>query len=246
MSLRLVRILLYQIPMPEIRGESSIDLAMRRGGDRRHQDRRTASRSGDERRHGDRRKRAALGGLLLTALSLGGVMHQGRPANLGNTIGAPTTETRTAPEAPVAPDRLYDAIIAEASAEYGVDPELVRAVIRTESRFDPMAESGAGAKGLMQLMPILSKELGVEDPFNPRENIFGGVKYLSRLLDRHHGDVTLALASYNAGPRNVARYKGVPPFKETRGYVKKINKMMADARDTSGPVVATADLRLGD
>ena len=146
----------------------------------------------------------------------------------------------------VAPDRVYDGIIAEASAEYGVDPELVRAVIRAESQFDPKAESGAGAKGLMQLMPILSKELGVQDPFNPRENIFGGVKYLGKLLDRHNGDVTLALASYNAGPRNVDRYKGVPPFKETRGYVKKISKMLAAAREVQAPAVATADLRLGD
>lgn len=161
-------------------------------------------------------------------------MHQGRSADLGNT-NAPTTKIRLLAKAPVAFDRVYDAIIAEASAEYGVDPELVRAVIRAESRFDPMAESGAGAKGLMQLMPILSKELGVRDPFDPRENIFGGAKYLSKLLDRHQGDVTLALASYNAGPRNVARYKGVPPFKETRGYVKKIRGMMAEA-----------ELRLGD
>jgi len=165
-------------------------------------------------------------------------MYLGRPADLGNT-DLPTTEIRPA-EALVAPDRAYDAIIAEASAEYGVDPELVRAVVRAESRFDRMAESGAGAKGLMQLMPILSKELGVQDPFDPRENIFGGVKYLSRLLERHKGDVTLALASYNAGPRNVARYKGVPPFKETRGYVKKIRGMLAEARDSA------ADLRLGD
>ncbi len=225
--------------------ESSVGLGLRMAVDRRHQDRRPAARQGDERRHGDRRRRAA-GGLLLTALTLGGVMHQGRRADLGQT-NVPTTEIRRAAEAPVAPDRVYDAIIAEASAEYGVDPELVRAVIRAESRFDPTAESGAGAKGLMQLMPILSKELGVQDPFDPRENVFGGVKYLSRLLDRHDGDVTLALASYNAGPRNVDRYKGVPPFKETRGYVRKIRGMMAEARDARGPVVATAaDLRLGD
>jgi soluble lytic murein transglycosylase-like protein len=231
--------------MPEIPMQSHIDVDVRMGGDRRHQGRRTASRPSCERRHGDRRRRT-MGGLVLAALTLGGVMHQGRPADLGNT-NAPTTEIRLVMEAPVESDRVYDALIAEASSQYGVDPELVRAVIRAESRFDPMAESGAGAKGLMQLMPILSKELGVQDPFDPRENIFGGVKYLGKLLDRHNGDVTLALASYNAGPRNVARYKGVPPFKETRGYVKKIRGMMAEARETRGPVVASsADLRLGD
>jgi hypothetical protein len=228
--------------MPEIPMESTAGLGLRMSGDRRHLDRRAAPRGVTERRHGDRRKRAAFGGLLMSALALGGVMHQGRPAVLGIT-DAPTTETLPAAEAPVAPDRVYDQIIAEASAEYGVDPQLVRAVIRAESKFDPLAESGAGAKGLMQLMPILSRELGVQDPFNPRENIFGGVKYLGKLLDRHNGDVTLALASYNAGPRNVDRYKGVPPFKETRGYVKKIRGMMAEAR---GPLVASADLHLGD
>ena len=227
--------------------ESTVGVGLRTRGDRRRQDRRAASRQVSERRHGDRRKRAAAG-LFLSALTLGGVLHQGRPADLGIIAGVPTMEMLglTPEAAPVAPDRVYDEIIAEASAEYGVDPELVRAVIRAESQFDPMAQSGAGAKGLMQLMPILSKELGVTDPFNPRENIFGGVKYLGKLLDRHNGDVTLALASYNAGPRNVARYKGVPPFKETRGYVKKISKMLADAREVQAPVVATADLRLGD
>ena len=172
-------------------------------------------------------------------------MHS-RPAPIiASFTTAPTHEVGEI-QAPVAPDRAFDPIIAEASAQYGVDPELVRAVIRAESQFDPSAESGAGAKGLMQLMPILSKELGVQDPFNPRDNIFGGVKYLSKLLDRHNGDVTLALASYNAGPRNVDRYKGVPPFKETRGYVKKIQGMMAEAHDPRGPVVASADLHLSD
>ena len=225
----------------------NVGVGMRAGVDRRRQDRRAASRQAGDRRRGDRRKRAAAG-LFMSALTLGGVMHQGRPATVATT-DARTTEflpARPAEPEPVAADRAYDTIIEEASAEYGVDPQLVRAVIETESRFDPKAVSGAGAKGLMQLMPILSKELGVQDPFNPRENIFGGVKYLSKLLDRHDGNVTLALASYNAGPRNVARYKGVPPFKETRGYVKKISKLMAEARDTSGPVVTTADLRLTD
>jgi soluble lytic murein transglycosylase-like protein len=218
---------------------------IRARGDRRHEDRRAGSRtSGGERRRGDRR-RAAAGGLILSALALGGVLHQGRSSTLDLST-ASTTADASVPAAPVAPDHVFDDIIAEASAEYGVDPRLVRAVIRAESQFDPTAESGAGAKGLMQLMPILSKELGVQDPFNPRENVFGGVKYLSKLLDRHDGDVTLALASYNAGPRNVARYKGVPPFKETRGYVKKITKMMAESARTDGAPVTTAELRLGD
>jgi hypothetical protein len=228
--------------------DNSVGVGLRIGGDRRRQDRRTASRQGQERRHGDRRRRAAAGLFLgMSALTLGGVMQQqGRPTEIVRTTDGPATMVLPAPEtAPVAPDHRYDEIIAEASAEYGVDPDLVRAVIRAESQFDPMAESGAGAKGLMQLMPILSKELGVQDPFNPRENIFGGVKYLSKLLDRYNGDVTLALAGYNAGPRNVARYKGVPPFKETRGYVKKISKMMAEAEPQEA-VVQTADLRLTD
>ncbi len=127
----------------------------------------------------------------------------------------------------------FDDIIREAAARYGVDPALVRAIVQTESKFDPRARSGAGAQGLMQLMPVLSRELGVKNPFDPRENVFAGVKYLSRLLERHDGNVDLALASYNAGPRNVARYRGIPPFKETRGYVQKILELLG-APDQGG------------
>ena len=233
-------------------------VGLRTGVERRQSDRRTSSRSGAERRHGDRRRNAAIGGLFMGALALGGVVQQtqGRPVaamsdavDASKTLQLPPELASRASAEPVAPDHAYDAIIDEAAAEYGVDPVLVRSVIKAESRFDPEARSGAGAEGLMQLMPILQKELGVKDAMNPRENIFGGTKYLSKLLDRHDGNVNLALASYNAGPRNVARYKGVPPFKETRGYVKKINGYIKEAKASpaTGTLVASADLtRLAD
>jgi soluble lytic murein transglycosylase-like protein len=137
---------------------------------------------------------------------------------------------------------LYDGIIQEAAEAYDVDPQLIRAVIRTESRFDPQATSPAGAQGLMQLMPFLSKELGVKDPLDPRDNIFGGVKYLRKLLNRHDGNVSLAVASYNAGPTAVKRYKGIPPYKETRGYVKKVTGLLADKLVADGSSSAAAAL----
>ena len=121
--------------------------------------------------------------------------------------------------------------IEEAAALYGVSSELVRAVIQTESGYDPKAVSGVGAKGLMQIMPRTARALGVKDPFDPRDNIFGGVKYLSMLLEKYNGNVALALASYNAGPGNVRKHGGIPPFGETRGYVKKITGLLADASD---------------
>ena len=107
-----------------------------------------------------------------------------------------------------------------------MDPNLIHAVMQAESAFHPYAVSSAGAEGLMQLMPELSDEIGVSDAFDPRENIMGGARYLKRLLDHHDGNLDLALASYNAGPGNVERYGGVPPFRETRNYVKTIKQIL--------------------
>jgi len=121
----------------------------------------------------------------------------------------------------------YDDIVQEAAALYDMDANLIHAVMQAESAFHPYAVSRAGAEGLMQLMPELSDEMGVSDAFDPRENIMGGARYLKRLLDYHNGNIDLALASYNAGPGNVSRYKGVPPFRETRNYVKTIKHILA-------------------
>jgi soluble lytic murein transglycosylase-like protein len=128
------------------------------------------------------------------------------------------------------PPSAYDHLIDEAARRYGMNPDLIRAVIRVESAFDPLAVSSAGAQGLMQLMPALAEELGVRDAFDPRENIMAGTRYLSYLLDVHKGSIPLALASYNAGPGAVDRYNGVPPFEETRRYVKTITGILAKAR----------------
>ena len=141
----------------------------------------------------------------------------------------PTIEV-TAEYVAVPASEAYDEIIAEAARVYDMDANLIHAVMQAESAFHPYAVSRAGAEGLMQLMPELSDEMGVGDAFDPRENIMGGVRYLKRLLDYHDGNLDLALASYNAGPGNVSRYKGVPPFRETRNYVKTIKQILAARR----------------
>ncbi|MHB9037031.1 MAG: lytic transglycosylase domain-containing protein [Armatimonadota bacterium] len=115
----------------------------------------------------------------------------------------------------------YKQTIESTAAKYGIDSALLKAVIRAESGFNPNAMSGAGAQGLMQLMPSTAKSLGCSDPFDPAQNIEAGAKYLKQQLDRF-GSVEQALAAYNAGPGAVAKYNGVPPFRETQGYIQKV------------------------
>ena len=115
----------------------------------------------------------------------------------------------------------YDGLILLNARANKVPPALVKAVIAAESRFDSTAVSRAGAQGLMQLMPKTAQELGVEDPFRPSENVEGGTRYLRSMLDRY-GDMTRALAAYNAGPNAVDYYRGVPPYPETQAYVRRV------------------------
>jgi len=113
-------------------------------------------------------------------------------------------------------------LVQSISREHGVDPKLVDALVRVESSYDPNAVSRRGAMGLMQLMPETAKRLDVDDPFDPEKNIRGGVKEFSRLVDQYSGNLQFALAAYNAGEGAVARYRGVPPYEETRAYVSRI------------------------
>lgn len=126
---------------------------------------------------------------------------------------------------PTSRSRAYDQLIQEHARLNGIRPALVRAVIQVESGFNPTAVSPKGAMGLMQLMPATAADFGVGNPFEPSENVRAGVAYLRRLLDRYHDDEELALAAYNAGPAAVDRHgQSVPPFRETRNYVFKVNE----------------------
>jgi len=145
----------------------------------------------------------------------------------GGEIGVPVSAVRG-----FVPDEVVEEVAGEegdvrslavaAAKRHGLDPELVLAVVGVESAFRPEAVSSKGAQGLMQLMPRTAASLGVEDAFDPAENLDGGVRHLGALLARYGGDVERALAAYNAGEGAVARHGGIPPFQETREYVKRV------------------------
>jgi soluble lytic murein transglycosylase-like protein len=140
-----------------------------------------------------------------------------------STMGAGSAATASASSVtPLQGDGAYDDLINAAAQRNGVDPALLKGLIRQESGFNPNAGSGAGAQGLTQLMPGTAAALGVSDVHDPAQSIEGGAKYLAQQLKAFGGDESLALAAYNAGPGAVQRYNGVPPYSETQNYVQKV------------------------
>jgi soluble lytic murein transglycosylase-like protein len=119
-------------------------------------------------------------------------------------------------------ENQYDQYINASAKKYGVDPNLIKGMIKQESGFNQNAVSHCGAQGLMQLMPDTARELGVQDAFNPAQNIDGGAKYIRKMLDMFDGDLKKAVAAYNAGPGNVQKHNGIPPIEETQNYVVKV------------------------
>lgn len=144
-----------------------------------------------------------------------------------NTTGKPSVGNTTFSSYLETPKSM-DEIFAKAAAEYNVPVDLLKAIGKAESDFNPKAVSKAGAQGVMQLMPATAKELGVTDSFDAEQNIMGGAKYISGMLRKYNGDTKLALAAYNAGSGNVKKYGGIPPFKETQNYVKKVMKYFGE------------------
>lgn len=190
---------------------------------------------------------------MLATLQGGGVTS---PAATAPTALAPTSfQTQlaaaggAAPATPLATsgggDTQYDGLIGAAAAKYGLDPALLKGLIRAESNFDPNAGSPAGAQGLTQLMPATAASLGVTNVHDPAQAIDGGARYLAQQLKAFAGDVTKALAAYNAGPGAVQRYGGVPPYAETQAYVVRVQEYAAGYRSSmaaapAAPAVATA------
>lgn len=159
-------------------------------------------------------------------------------AVLAGGLSAPVAGTVTSSRAGVRD------LVRQVSAEHGLDHRLVDALVRVESGYDPSAVSRKGAMGLMQLMPATATRLGVADPFDPEQNIRGGVQEFARLVDVYRGNLQLALAAYNAGEGAVSRYRGVPPYKETRNYVSRILTIYTGKPYRLAGITRTARVRM--
>jgi soluble lytic murein transglycosylase-like protein len=206
----------------------------------RRRERGITDRGVSDRRHADRRARASAG-LVLAVASLTASAIPNR-AYLDTRVLTmdrvePPIIAAVSPEEQSTADRLlpslnseFDVHIDDAAARHGVSRELVRAIIQVESGFDRLAVSGAGARGLMQLMPATARRFGVMNRFDARQNIFGGTRYLRTLLDHYRGDISLTAAAYNAGMGCVARYGGIPPYKQTQDYVRKVTALLGAAQ----------------
>ena len=232
----------------------------RRTEDRRKGDRRVAPRNGPDRRQGDRRAIAAAAALaavvvcftpsdaaaqIYTRTNARGVIEAtdtpavpgdyrlAYPKRKGIVIHSREFKLRPSTRAE------FDEHINNAAAWHGVPVPFVRAVIQTESQFDPRAVSSVGAQGLMQLMPATARRFGVAEAFQPQQNIFGGVRYLKWLLDKFGGNQSLAAAGYNAGENAVVRYGGIPPYRETQQYVRKVMGLVQGS-DALPPVAIMA------
>jgi hypothetical protein len=237
-----------------------------RGAERRQGDRRRADRGGFDRRRGERR--VAVGTCALLTLTTLAIVPDLRADIYTRVNGSGVTEatnlpgekdfklTYRSPKGIVihspgfslrpSANHDFDHLILAASAHHGINQDLIRAIIQVESQFDRLAVSTAGARGLMQLMPATARAMGVTDAFDARQNIFGGTKYLRLLLGLYGGDVTMAAAAYNAGETAVARYKGIPPYKETQDYVRKVNAILGTAVSTVAEEVPALFIAPGD
>ncbi len=228
----------------------------RRREERRQGERRRARRETQERRRAERRRLAGAG-LVAAALMAGeaeaqiytrrnekGVLEAtNAPDGSGYRLTYPGKGAVIHSQAWRLRPRYsgeFDHHITDAAARHGVNVDLVRAVIQVESDYDHLAVSTKGARGLMQLMPDTARRFGVRDSFDPRQNVYGGVRYLRFLLDLFSGNVALAAAAYNAGENAVLRYGGIPPYRETQGYVEKVRALFGMMGNTTSTAVQEA------